>query len=157
MSLATPQRRSRRQSAGLSQPEIIFVVVLGAIILFSLVMVFIMATGGGGGGGAAAELRYKCEKCDHEFEQKAAKLPDLGPDAEYPPPLDCPACGEKGLAFPAVQCPKCGRYFLLPSQAVERAVKDGRTDVDPASVRDVCPHCDTDRAKWYAEHRGQKR
>ncbi len=101
MSPTEAWRRMQRGAAGLSQFEIIFVVVLGIIILFSLVMAFRMGCGGGGGGRPDV-LMYKCEKCAHEFEQETSKLPDLGPDVAHPPPLDCPDCGEKGGAFSMV-------------------------------------------------------
>lgn len=134
--------------------DTVTIAVLGVIIAGAVGLVIWMAMGGGEGGGDGPKtLEYQCEQCKHEFTVPTAELPDGGPDAEFPPRLDCPSCAKKACCFYMVQCPnpECEKFYLLQTQAAERAMRAGR-NVNPEAVRDVCPHCQTDLAKWRQDH-----
>jgi len=96
----------------------------------------------------AEGLHSECTKCGHAFIKPTKELTltqlNTNPDSLR---FDCPDCGAKSAAVPAVKCPNCGEYYLPAS----------RKDPPARGAKDVCPHCKTDRAKWFRDHYSKNR
>ena len=108
---------------------------------------------------------YKCEACSKEFEVDYSKqspeerlgMMEMGPGMMKMP--NCPLCGAKESGLPMVRCPKtdCLKYYVGESAEFHKRMAAGDFDPGMEQPRDICPHCGTDRMKWYKEHRKRRR
>ncbi|MGC9455119.1 MAG: hypothetical protein ACP5HU_09680, partial [Phycisphaerae bacterium] len=98
---------------------------------------------------AAGTPHFQCMECEHVFEVENIPREAIrnAPDPSMVM-LDCPSCGSQGTAVQMVRCPKCGEYYL--GQKNEFYYENGYPA--PEDVRDVCPHCGTDRLKYMQEN-----
>lgn len=125
---------------------------LAVVIVLALGMTVwsTMFKGHGGGGGRSDNLHYKCIECQHEFEVESIpreKMREAGDPSMAL--LDCPSCGEESSAIQMIDCPDCGEYYV--SQRTRYMIEHNRPA--PSDVRDVCPHCGTDRLQYMREKR----
>ncbi len=126
-----------------STSQVLLIVLLIAVIAVAVaVSTREFVTSPGDPGPSAEGMHLQCLKCKHEFIRtgKEMTLGELNtPEARLR--LDCPNCGGKRSAVPMMECPKCKKYFV-PASYLQPG---GR-------ARDVCTHCGTDRAAWWAEY-----
>ncbi|MFP3937903.1 MAG: hypothetical protein ACLFVW_06140, partial [Phycisphaerae bacterium] len=103
-----------------------------------------------GGSVSSDNPQFKCTECEHEFEVESIPA-DQRRDAGDPSMvlLDCPSCGEESTAMRMIECPDCGEYYI--SQRTKYFIEHGRPA--PSDVRDVCPHCGTDRLEYMRSKR----
>jgi len=96
-------------------------------------------------------MHFECTACGQAFVKPPGELTTA--ELNTPPPalrVTCPKCGKSRAAIPTVQCPQCGKWFIPASYSQPAAKRAGR-------AKDVCPHCGTDRDRWYREYYRQKR
>ena len=87
------------------------------------------------------QIHFKCDECGHEF---AVDIREVGGPGTYEGArMDCPACGAKAAGLSMLKCPNCGKYYVPDTH------RDPTAIVADSQVRDVCPHCGTDRFEWY--------
>lgn len=151
----SPQAKRSVLSGGLTGVEILLAVALGLIIITALVGSIWYSFGSRSGADLSKDLlHYKCTQCGYELTITRSDLfrpPGMaGPDditiGPYGRP-NCPQCKARDSCLPMVKCPKCGKYYIPDTIRYPEAVRRG------VDVRDICPYCKTDRAKWEAEHR----
>ncbi len=146
--VSKPVPRDRR---GAISMEVIFGGALAAVIVAALVGLFwTMLSGNGPGAAQAGPPQYQCLDCEHEFEPEEVPR-DRMREAEDPAMmlLDCPSCNAEESSMQMVRCPNCNRHYI--AQRTRHMVEDGYPV--PEDIRDVCPHCDTDRIEYLREHR----
>ena len=122
-----------------------------AMVVVVTVCLIVSLAGSDDPAAAAEGMPFECTKCGHAFTVPTKEL-TLAQLNTNPASLriDCPECGAKSAALPAVKCPQCGKPFLPASHKDPAAKRAGQ-------ARDVCPHCKTDRAQWFRDHYGKKR
>ena len=155
----SPQAKRSVLSGGLTGVEVLLAVALGLIIIAALVLSIWHSSGSRSGADLSKDLlHFKCTQtqCGHELTITHSDLfrpPGMaGPDditiGPYGRP-NCPQCKAQDSGLPMVKCPNpdCGKYYIADTMKYSEAVRRG------VDVRDICPYCKTDRAKWEAEHR----
>lgn len=105
------------------------------------------------GSGDTADVgtpHFKCLDCDHVFEVEEIPRERIR-EARDPAMvlLDCPSCGAESKAIKMVRCPKCKEYFVSDRHLY--TVEHGGEGA-PDDVREICPHCGTDRQEYLEEN-----
>ena len=129
---------------------ILIVAALAAMVVFAVVAVIISLSGSRKMSEGWEEVHFLCQETGERFLVKYPELP-----REYVEKsaagqmvfLDCPKCGKKSCAAPAIRCPnpECGKYY-------PRYYRDAAAGEVRLNVR--CPHCRTVPHKWHREHKG---
>jgi len=96
------------------------------------------------------EVHFICQKTQERFMVKYQDLPrdHLEKSAQGQLVfLDCPKCGGKDCAAPAIRCPdpKCGKYYP----------KYYRDTAGKITANRKCPFCGTIPHKWDRKHKGR--
>lgn len=107
----------------------LIIVLLVIVIVGSLFATYKFLWGGGGDGGSKDGTPFYCTQCEKVFYVESYLVPAGG---GYKP--DCPLCDAKNSGAQMTRCPNCKEYYYLEPGA------------EP-----ICPKCDTNRRKWYAE------
>ena len=154
----SPQAKRSVLSGGLTGVEVLLAVALSLIIIAALVLSIRYSSSDKSSGADLSKdlLHYKCIQCGYELSITRSDLsrpPGMaGPDditiGPYGRP-NCPQCKAQDSGLPMVKCPNpdCKKYYIADTMKYSEAVRRG------VDVRDICPYCKTDRAKWEAEHR----
>ena len=114
---------------------------------------------------ARRKMMYHCTECNKDFEFDPRKAMRSGRGMMGPgmgmgiSNVDCPLCGAKKSGRMMIRCPNpdCGKYYVSPRMEYDRKMMRGEVKRGEAPPKDICPHCDTDRMKWYREHRRRGR
>lgn len=125
-----------------------------AVVIVAAVGLTLYTTLGGGPGGARASGKphYQCLECEYVFRVEVDDIPPEKLRKATDPSmvlLDCPDCGAESSALEMTKCPKCGEHYV--AQRTRYMVEHGVPA--PGDVRDVCPHCGTDRKDYMRQDR----
>jgi hypothetical protein len=131
--------------------EYVFGAALAAVVVAAIgFTVYETLFKGPGGVEKAGNPHFKCVECGHEFEVENVPR-DRMREAVDPAMalLDCPECGAEYSCMRMIRCRACDEYYI-PQRS--RYMAEHGVPA-PDDVRDVCPHCGTDRLEWAREHR----
>ena len=152
---STSSQNSARQlqlGGGVLKIDYLFAGALAVIIVGSLFLTIYFGFLGGEVSSKEYDpnAHFKCDACGEEFTRNINEVPAAGPGSYGPPPVDCPACGGQGTAWLMIKCPNCDKYYVPESYRRALDILRG------AKVKDICPHCGTDKVQWYKEHRKKR-
>jgi hypothetical protein len=150
----TVRRLNLGKGGGGGKMEYLFGAALALIIIAAVVLALTGKRGPQIPQPPEGGTRYTCSQCGEVFALDIASLPPeqqgrYGPQTGMAPP--CPKCGAQNAAMEMVCCPKCQAFYVSQVKHFDRLQMLGGAQ-GLAKPQDICPECQTDRIKWYAEH-----
>lgn len=158
----TPQLNLGGGGPGGRGTEYLLIAALAVVIIGSLVLTFYYSGSGPRGSKDRPDMMFQCAECDEVFKVDPKDMPRMDREAmmemsAFHP--DCPKCNAEEAGLPMVRCPNedCKKYYVSPRlEWDEMSVRGGRPPAGEGPL-DICPHCDTDRLKWYRKNMKKRR